>query len=167
MASTEYLSKTYGLTRTIRKILVSVGLVSPDGPAPERQLEINDLLAEARLRLLPFMFLWNVRLPSSVRMLALRQYCLIMAIRIGLAAVPFAQLFGMAWVSMQILQVIDPRYMDLSMGVDMLAAAIALGGLKFFSKVVLLCMALMILSQPMRQAKWADNDMAEKERELS
>jgi len=148
MAATEYLDRTRGLARAIGKTLVSVGLVSPDGPAPEGGPTLDALLKEARLSLLPLSWIWNTHMARPARILALRQYVLVVAICVGLIAADFMILFGLMWAAMQLCQGTIPGAFDFSVGTDRAAVAIALGCSEFFGKITLVCAALASLCRP-------------------
>lgn len=146
-----YLDKTRGLTRLVEKALVAVGLLDPHSSATNGAATVDTLLHWARISLLPFMLIFNMRAQESIRLLAVRQYVLLAAIMICRIAVPFLELFAMIWIGMyllnhQVYDLVDP-------GPDRVEFAIAQGGLLFFGKVVLVCVALASLCPPIRSPR--------------
>jgi hypothetical protein len=153
LAATGYLNGNCSLiARMIGKMLVSAGLVWPTGPAPQDGPKIADLMAEARLNVLPLMCLWSRHMPHMLRVTASRQYLLLTVLPLGLMA-------GEACLSFGVLCVANRLYESMSPGVygdpiaDAIMNAILLGGFTLFGKIAVLCAALAALCQPMHRIK--------------
>ncbi len=73
---------------------------------------------------------------------------MVVAISIGLVAFRFVEFFGMACFGIVLMQAIQTGYMNPSNIADRLFGEIAFGGFGLFAKIILVCWAIVMLSQP-------------------